>query len=81
MSAPGHAVTGSSTPSGTVTFKDGGATLGSATLSGGQAKLTTAALAAGSHAVTAVYGGGAGFSASTSATLTQKVCAPFTPCQ
>ncbi len=64
----------SGTPSGTVTFKDGSTTLGASSLNGaGVATLTTAGLTTGSHAVTAVYGGNAGFAASTSAVVTQVV--------
>jgi type II secretory pathway pseudopilin PulG len=58
---------------GTVTFKDGGTTLGTGTLGSGTATYTTSALAAGSHAITAVYGGDANCNASTSSTLTQTV--------
>jgi len=57
-----------------VTFKDGPSTLGSGTLNGsGQAMFTTSTLAAGSHSITASYGGDATFSGSTSSTLTQTV--------
>ena len=46
------------TPTGGVTFKDGGTPLGGAvTLSGGVATLSTSALAAGNHTITAEYGG------------------------
>ncbi len=61
------------TPTGTVTFKDGAATLGIASLSSGSASLSTSALDAGSHSITAVYGGNATFAAATSAALTQTV--------
>ena len=80
-SALGQAVTftatvkpaaGSGTPTGTVTFNDGAATLGTGTLSGGTATLTTSALAGGAHSITAVYGGDANFAGSMSA-LTQTV--------
>jgi hypothetical protein len=58
---------GSSVPTGTVTFKDGGTTLGSMTLNGtGIAVLSTSTLAAGAHSITAVYGGDAANAASTS---------------
>jgi hypothetical protein len=63
----------SGTPTGTVTFNDGTAVLGTGKLSGGKAKLSTSALALGSHSITAAYGGDANFTASTSATLTQTV--------
>jgi len=62
------------TPSGSITFMDGAATLGSGTLNAsGQATLTPTTLLAGSHSITAVYAGGGGFSGSTSPALTQTV--------
>lgn len=64
---------GSGTPTGTVTFKDGTATLGSSTLSGGIATFTLSSLALGSHSITAVYSGDTSFATSTSSTLTQGV--------
>jgi hypothetical protein len=58
---------GSSVPTGTVTFKDGGTTLGSMTLNGtGIAVLSTSTLAAGAHSINAVYGGDAANAVSTS---------------
>jgi formylglycine-generating enzyme required for sulfatase activity/tetratricopeptide (TPR) repeat protein/serine/threonine protein kinase len=69
----------SGTPTGTITFTDGSAVLGSAALSGGAARLTVEALAAGSHAITASYGGDTLFAAGASAPLTQEVTpAPLT---
>ena len=62
-----------SAASGTVTFKDGAATLGTGTLSGGVATFTTSALALGSHSLTAEYAGDANHLASTSLVLTQAV--------
>jgi hypothetical protein len=64
---------GSGTPTGTVTFKDGTATLGVATLSNGAGSFSTAALGGGSHAITAVYGGDGNYAGSTSPVLTQTV--------
>lgn len=61
------------TPTGSVTFVDGATALGSALLSGGRASLSTSALGVGTHAILAVYGGGAGFAPSTSPPLTQTV--------
>ena len=61
------------TPTGTVTFKDGVTTLGTGTLGGGSTTFMTSALAVGSHSITAVYGGDANFSGSTSSPLTQIV--------
>ncbi len=85
----GQAVTFSATvlpvaggvPTGTVIFFDGGAQIGSAALSGGAAQFTAAgeALAAGSHSITAKYGGDANFLSSTSGTLAETVnAAPTT---
>ena len=62
------------TPTGTVAFMEGVTTLGTGALNGsGQATLTTSTLGAGSHAITAVYGGDATFATSTSAPLSQSV--------
>ena len=61
-------------PAGTVTFLDGATVIGTGTLSAtGTATLTTSALAAGSHPLTASFGGSATFAASTSAVVTQVV--------
>jgi len=64
-------------PTGTVTFKDGTITLGSGSLTSGSATLTTSLLAAGSHSITAVYGGDSIYSGSTSSVLTQVVNNPM----
>ncbi len=61
-------------PTGTVTFSDGGTSLGTGTLNGsGTATVTTTSLLVGSHTITAVYNGDANFSSSTSAPLSQVV--------
>ena len=88
-STPGQAVTftatvqptsGSGAPTGTVTFKDGGTTIGTGTLGGvggvQQATFTTSALTPGSHTITAVYNGDPTFTGSTSAPLIEQVGAP-----
>nr|WP_028161670.1 Ig-like domain repeat protein [Bradyrhizobium elkanii] len=79
-SMPGQAVTftatvtgTSGTPTGTVTFMDGTTTLGTGPLVGGLATLTTSALTSGTHAITAVYGGDATNTSSTSSVLSQAV--------
>jgi hypothetical protein len=64
---------GTGTPTGTVTFFDGAATLGTATLSNGKATFSTSALAAAGHAITADYGGDGTFLVSISPVLTQTV--------
>jgi hypothetical protein len=58
---------------GAVTFKDSATVLGTGTLISGKATFTTSTLAVGSHSITAVYGGDANFTGSTSPVLTQKV--------
>ena len=74
-------LTGSTTPTGTVTFTDGATPLGTGPLNaGGVATFSTSSLGAGSHLITAVYGGDTGFTTSTSAVLTQVVnAAPSLP--
>jgi len=71
---------GSGVPTGTVSFLDGTALLGTATLNGsGQAILTTQGLLAGTHAaLTAVYAGSPNYLASTSAAV--QVVVAYTSC-
>ena len=64
---------GTGTPAGTVTFKDGGTVLGSSALSSGQATLSTSTLATGGHSITATYNGDSTHASSTSAALSQTV--------
>jgi hypothetical protein len=61
------------TITGTVTFKDGAAVLGSSIISSGKATFLTSALAAGVHSITAVYSGNATFGTSTSPVLSHTV--------
>ena len=84
----GHSVTfsarvtpasGAATPTGTVTFRDGATTIGTGTVTNGVATYATTTLSAGTHSISAVYGGNATFNASTSATLRQVVNAAPTP--
>jgi hypothetical protein len=63
----------SGTATGTVAFMDGATTLGTGTLSGTTATFSTSSLAVGTHSITAVYGGSAGFTGSTSPNLSQVV--------
>jgi hypothetical protein len=63
----------SGTPTGTMTFRDGAAALGTVPLSGNTASFTTAGFAAQSHSMTATYSGDAQFTGSTSPILTQSV--------
>src|SRR5580693_1979591 len=67
---------GSGTPTGTVTFKDGANSIGTGNLASGIATLMTAALASGSHSITASYGGDTDFAASVSGAVTVTVSAP-----
>ncbi len=67
------ASSGSAVTAGSVTFYDGTASLATAALnSSGQASWSSASLAAGTHSLTASYGGSSGYltSSSTAATLT-----------
>jgi hypothetical protein len=65
---------GTGTPSGTVTFKDGATTLGTGVLNAsGQATYTSTSLAVGTHPITASYGGNSQFDISTSPALSQIV--------
>ena len=67
-------VTGSSgTPSGSVTFLDGPATLGTVALTAGVAALSTATLSPGGHSITAQYSGDTNFAPSVSVPLAQTV--------
>jgi hypothetical protein len=63
----------SGTPTGTVTFFDGGTSLGSIGLSGGSAQLTLSSASLGSHSISAKYNGDPNFTASTSTSITQSV--------
>lgn len=65
---------GTGTPTGSVSFKDGSTTLGSSGLNAsGVATFSSASLAAGAHSITAVYGGDTSFSGSTSSALNETV--------
>ena len=63
----------SGTPTGTITFKDGSATLGTVAVASNTASFTTATLAAPSHSIAAVYSGDANFAASSSPILNQSI--------
>jgi hypothetical protein len=70
---------GSSVPTGAVTFLDGARTLGTATLSAsGFATLIVKSLPVGSHTLKAQYSGSGNFVADTSSTLTMSVKAQAT---
>ncbi len=62
------------TPTGTVTFLDGATQIGTMPLNGsGVAAFPTTTLTAGTHSITASYGGDANFAASTSTAVSQVV--------
>jgi hypothetical protein len=69
---------GTGTPDGSVTFRNGANALGSATLNAGSASLTVASLSVATHVITAVYGGSSTFVGSTSAALNETVNAAGT---
>jgi hypothetical protein len=85
-SAPGQTVTvtatiaavggGKVSPTGSVTFTDGTASLGTRTVAGGVASLNVSTLATGSHSLVATYNGDANFLASQSSVDTQDVAVP-----
>ena len=60
-------------PTGTVSFKDGSTSIGTAVLSGGKAVFKTSTLAVSTHAITATYLGSGSDVASVSAILSQTV--------
>lgn len=62
-------------PGGTVTFRDGATALGSAGVTSGSASFTTSVLTAGSHSISATYGGDANYDAAVSAPVAQAVVA------
>jgi hypothetical protein len=66
------AMVSSTAATGTVTFKNGGTTLGTATISGGTATLSIK-LSSATYSISAAYGGDNNFNGSTSSVLTQKV--------
>ncbi len=69
--------TGSTPPTGNVTFYDGTTSLGTGTLNGAQvATFATSTLAPPSQAITATYNGDSNNAASTSGILTQNINAP-----
>jgi uncharacterized repeat protein (TIGR01451 family) len=67
------------TPTGQVTIYDRGVILGSGNLVDGVMTYSTAALIAGTHPITAAYGGDATFAPSTSNVLSQAVTSACTP--
>jgi RHS repeat-associated protein len=68
----------SSGPTGTITFYDGGTSIGPGSINGTVATITTNALAVGSHSITASWPGNPSYNPVTSSPVTQTV-SPITP--
>ncbi len=67
-------VSGTTVPTGTVTFFDNGSSIGTGTLnSGGQATLSTSSLAVGAHPILAQYDGDTNFGPGSSTPLVQNI--------
>lgn len=60
-------------PTGSVTFYDGGVSIGSGALQGGSAAFTTSALSVGAHTITATWAGSSNYNPATSNAITQTV--------
>jgi hypothetical protein len=67
---------GAGTPSGSVTFLDGGAPLGAAAVDGSGVATLTVTLGPGAHSLTAVYAGGSTFAGSSSPAVGVSVAPP-----
>jgi hypothetical protein len=67
----------SSTPSGTVIFRDGTTQLGVVTTSAGSATITPTLTTLGTHIITAIYSGDDNYVGQTQATLIQTIDAPL----
>ena len=80
LTATVTAASGSATPAGTVTFRDGMNVLGSSLVSGttttATASYTTTSLATGPHSLTATFAGVNGFGSAASGTATVTVVSP-----
>jgi len=66
-------------PSGTVTFRDQGAVLGTGLVSARQATISVSSLVVGTHQITADYSGDSGYRAAISMPLIQMVNSPSSP--
>jgi|GEM_PF-1061545 len=73
LTATVQQASGTTTPTGSVTFYNGATALGTASLTAGTASLSTSSLPVGSNSVTAVYAGTSTFNASTSSAITVNV--------
>jgi hypothetical protein len=80
LSATVTPASGTTAPTGGVAFMDGASTLGSGNLdAAGMATYSTSSLAAGTHSITASYGGDSGYSASTSTAVSLTITAAAAP--
>jgi hypothetical protein len=68
-------LSGTVSPSGSVTFLDGSAQIASSTLSGASASFSSTKLSVGTHRITATYSGDSNYTGSTSAVLSITVAA------
>lgn len=73
LTATVRQASGTTTPTGSVTFYNGASAIGTATLSSGTATLSTSSLPVGSNSLTAVYAGTSTFNASTSSAIAVTV--------
>jgi hypothetical protein len=70
---------GTVTPTGAVTVRDGDRVVGTVSLLGGQAAFSTSGLATGTHRLIATYNGNGNFAVSTAAALTVLTASPTAP--
>ena len=73
LTATVAAATGGGVPTGTITFADGGTTLGVVALSGGGATFSTSTFSVGNHSLIATYSGDGTFAAGSSLPLSLQV--------
>ena len=73
LTATVSAASGTTVPTGTVTFKDGTTTLGTVSLTGTTASFSSTTLSAGAHSLTATYNGDASNDVSTSSAVSVTV--------
>ncbi len=79
LSANVAPASGTSTPTGTVTFQDGSNPIGSSPLAAGAGTFTVSTLSVGAHSLSAVYGGDTADSPSTSKTISVTITAAAAP--
>lgn len=75
LTATVNQASGTTAPTGTVSFYNGGSSLGTAALSGGKATLSISSLPTGTNSIAASYAGNSTFNASTSGAITVNVTA------